>query len=61
MKIFDSCARRVTLVEAAEDIANDLAFERYLEDLARRPAEERTVWDEILQHYMTKLKEPVKI
>ena len=61
MKIFDSCARRVTLVEAAEDIANDLAFERYLENLARRPAEERTVWDEILQHYMTKLKEPVKI
>ena len=61
MKIFDSCARRVTLVEAAEDIASDLAFERYLENLARRPVEERNVWDEILQHYMTKLKEPVKI
>lgn len=63
MKIFDSCARRVTLVEAAEDIASDLAFERYLENLARRPVEERTVWDEILHQYnsMINKKEPVKI
>ena len=61
MKIFDSCARRVTLVEAAEDIASDLAFEKYLENLARRPMENGTVWGEILHHYMTKLEEPLKI
>ena len=30
MRFFDSCAGRVTLADVAEDIANDLAFEKYL-------------------------------
>ena len=30
MRFFDSCVERVTLADTAEDIANDLAFERYL-------------------------------
>lgn len=33
MRFFDSCAGRVTLAEVAEDIANDLAFEKYLKKL----------------------------
>lgn len=33
MRFFDSCMERVTLADAAEDIANDLAFERYLKKL----------------------------
>jgi len=33
MRFFDSCAGRVTLADAAEDIANDLAFEKYLKKL----------------------------
>ena len=30
MRFFDSCVSRVTLADVAEDIANDLAFEKYL-------------------------------
>ena len=30
MRFFDSCAQRVTLADVAEDIANDLAFEKHL-------------------------------
>lgn len=56
MKIFDSCARRVTLVEVAEDIASDLAFERYLENLSLHPDVTEPIWDEIT-HFMT--KEPI--
>ena len=33
MRFFDSCAQRVTLAEVAEDIANDLAFEKHLKKL----------------------------
>lgn len=33
MKFFDSCGERVTLADVAEDIANDLAFEKYLKKL----------------------------
>ena len=33
MRFFDSCTQRVTLADVAEDIANDLAFEKYLEKL----------------------------
>lgn len=33
MRFFDSCVERVTLADVAEDIANDLAFERYLKKL----------------------------
>jgi len=33
MRFFDSCAGRVTLADVAEDIANDLAFEKYLKKL----------------------------
>ena len=33
MRFFDSCASRVTLADVAEDIANDLAFEKYLKKL----------------------------
>ena len=33
MRFFDSQAGRVTLADVAEDIAGDLAFERYLKRL----------------------------
>lgn len=33
MRFYDSCAERVTLADVAEDIANDLRFERYLKKL----------------------------
>ena len=33
MRFFDSCAQRVTLAEVAEDITNDLAFEKHLKKL----------------------------
>ena len=33
MRIFDSCVARVTLADVAEDIANDLAFEKHLKKL----------------------------
>ena len=33
MRFIDSCVERVTLADVAEDIANDLAFERYLKKL----------------------------
>ena len=33
MRFFDSCAGRVTLADVAEDIANALAFEKYLKKL----------------------------
>lgn len=33
MRVFDSCCERVTLADVAEDIANDLAFEKYLKKL----------------------------
>lgn len=33
MRFFDSCCERVTLADVAEDIANDLAFEKYLKKL----------------------------
>lgn len=33
MRFFDSCSERVTLADVAEDIASDLAFEKYLKRL----------------------------
>lgn len=33
MRFFDSCVERVTLADVAEDIAGDLAFEKYLKKL----------------------------
>ena len=33
MRFFDSCVSRDTLADVAEDIANDLAFEKYLKKL----------------------------
>ena len=33
MRFFDSCAERVTLADVAEDIASDIAFEKYLKKL----------------------------
>ena len=33
MRFFDSCVERVTLADVAEDIANDLAFEKHLKQL----------------------------
>lgn len=33
MRFFDSCSGRVTLADVAEDIASDLAFEKYLKKL----------------------------
>lgn len=33
MRFFDSCAERVTLADVSEDIASDLAFEKYLKRL----------------------------
>lgn len=34
MRFFDSCAGRVTLADVAEDIANDIAFEKHLKKLS---------------------------
>lgn len=31
MRIFDSCTRRVTLAEVADDIASDMRFNKYLQ------------------------------
>ena len=33
MRFFDSCAERVTLADVAEDIASDIAFEKYVKKL----------------------------
>ena len=33
MRFFDSCVERVTLADVAEDIENDLRFEKYLKKL----------------------------
>lgn len=33
MRIFDSCTRRVTLADVAEDIAADMRYEKYLKRL----------------------------
>lgn len=33
MRFFDSCVKRVTLADVAEDIANDIEFEKYLKRL----------------------------
>lgn len=33
MRFYDSCTTRVTLADVAEDIANDLAFEKHLKKL----------------------------
>ena len=33
MRIFDSCVERVTLADVAEDIASDIAFEKYVKKL----------------------------
>lgn len=41
MRFFDSCAGRVTLAEVAEDIANDLAFEKYLKKLHENKEREK--------------------
>ena len=56
MKFFDSCIRHVTLADVAEDIANDLCFEKYLQKLCanRERAQayianknkEKTIYDE---------------
>jgi len=36
MKFFDSCVERVTLADVSQDIANDLAFEKYLKTLCEK-------------------------
>lgn len=41
MRFFDSCVERVTLADVAEDIANDLAFEKYLKKLHERREREK--------------------
>ena len=33
MRFFDSCVERVTLADVAEDIENDLRFDKYLKKL----------------------------
>lgn len=33
MRFFDSCVGRVTLADVSDDIASDLAFEKYLKRL----------------------------
>ena len=33
MRFFDSCVERVNLSDVSEDIASDLAFEKYLKTL----------------------------
>jgi hypothetical protein len=41
MQFFDSCAGRVTLADVSEDIANDLAFEKYLKRLHEQREREK--------------------
>ena len=41
MRFFDSCAGRVTLADVAEDIASDLAFEKYLKRLHEQREQEK--------------------
>lgn len=36
MRFFDSCMGRVTLADVSDDIASDLAFEKYLKSLHRQ-------------------------
>ena len=55
MRFYDSCCERVTLADVAEDIANDLRFERYLKKLheererakayAEKKDKEKTAYD----------------
>ena len=45
MKIFDSCTNRVTLADVAEDIANDLAFEKHLKKLHEQKIREKAYID----------------
>ena len=42
MRFFDSCASRVSLADVAEDIAADLAFEKYLKRLHEQREREKT-------------------
>lgn len=42
MKFFDSCAGRVTLADVAEDIASDIAFEKYLKKLHENREREKS-------------------
>lgn len=41
MRFFDSCAGRVSLADVAEDIAADLAFEKYLKRLHEQREREK--------------------
>ena len=41
MRFFDSCAGRVTLADIAEDIASDIAFEKYLKKLHENKEREK--------------------
>ena len=41
MRFFDSCVERVTLADVAEDIANDLAFEKHLKKLHENKEREK--------------------
>lgn len=41
MRFFDSCMGRVTLADVAEDIASDLAFEKYLKHLHEKREREK--------------------
>ena len=41
MRFFDSCMGRVTLADVAEDIASDLAFEKYLKRLHEQREQEK--------------------
>lgn len=41
MRFFDSCVERVTLADVAEDIASDLAFEKYLKKLHEQREREK--------------------
>ena len=45
MKFFDSCTNRVTLADVAKDIANDLAFEKYLKKLHEQKKREKAYTD----------------
>ena len=41
MRFFDSCVERVTLADVSEDIASDLAFEKYLKKLHEQREREK--------------------
>lgn len=41
MRFFDSCVKRVTLADVAEDIANDIEFEKYLKRLHEQREREK--------------------